>query len=188
MGLLEIFFIGVGLAMDAFAVSVCKGLSMKKLDWKKAIIIALYFGIFQAGMPVIGYFLGSTFENLVTKVDHWIAFILLAAIGANMIKEAFSNETEDENDNVDFKTMIVLAIATSIDALAVGITFAFFEINLLLAISIIGITTFIISLLGVKIGNKFGSKYESKAEIAGGIVLILMGLKILLEHLGVLII
>ena len=188
MGLLEIFFIGVGLAMDAFAVSVCKGLSMKKLDWKKAIIIALYFGIFQAGMPVIGYFLGSTFENLVTKVDHWIAFILLAAIGANMIKEAFSNETEDENDNVDFKTMIVLAIATSIDALAVGITFAFFKINLLLAIAIIGITTFVISLLGVKIGNKFGSKYESKAEIAGGIVLILMGLKILLEHLGGLII
>ena len=188
MGLLEIFFIGVGLAMDAFAVSVCKGLSMKMLDWKKAIIIALYFGIFQAGMPVIGYFLGSTFENLVTKVDHWIAFILLAAIGANMIKETFSNETEDENDNADFKTMIVLAIATSIDALAVGITFAFFEINLLLAILIIGVTTFAISLLGVKIGNKFGSKYESKAEIAGGVVLILMGLKILLEHLGVLII
>ena len=188
MGFLEIFFIGVGLAMDAFAVSVCKGLSMKKLDWKKAIIIALYFGIFQAGMPGIGYFLGSTFENLVTKVDHWIAFILLATIGANMIKEAFSEKKEDVNDSVDVKTMVVLAIATSIDALAVGITFAFFEINLLLAILIIGVTTFVISLLGVKIGNKFGSKYESKAEIAGGIVLILMGLKILLEHLGVLII
>jgi putative Mn2+ efflux pump MntP len=186
MGLVEILLLGISLAMDAFAVSICKGLSMKKINWKKAIIIGLYFGIFQALMPVIGYFLGTTFQSLVTNIDHWIAFILLALIGGNMIIEAISeDESENCNDNVDFKTMIVLAIATSIDALAVGITFAFLNINVPMAVTLIGIITFIISLIGVKIGNKFGSKYEDKAEIVGGIVLILIGIKILLEHLGI---
>ena len=185
MGILEILLIGVGLAMDAFAVSICKGLAMKKIDWKKAIIIGLYFGIFQGVMPIIGYFLGTTFQSLVTSMDHWIAFVLLALIGGNMIKEAFDYESEGCNDNIDFRTMLVLAIATSIDALAVGITFAFLKTNLLVAVLVIGIITFILSLIGVKIGNKFGSKYESKAELVGGIILILMGLKILLEHLGI---
>ena len=185
MKLYEIIVIGIGLAMDAFAVSVCKGLSMKKIDWKKAIIIALYFGIFQAVMPVIGYFLGNTFSAFVQKVDHWIAFILLAIIGGNMIRESRDDEVEKRNDKVDVKTMVILAIATSIDALAVGVTFAFFEVNLLLAITIIGIITFVLSILGVVIGNKFGDKFQNKAELAGGIILILIGLKILLEHLGI---
>ena len=185
MKILEIFLIGIGLAMDAFAVSVCKGLSMKKLEWRKAIIIALYFGIFQALMPAIGYFLGTTFESYVTSIDHWIAFVLLGFIGGKMIKESFEKDCEKGNDSVDFKTMIVLAIATSIDALAVGITFAFLKTNILLAISIIGIVTFILSLIGVKIGNEFGSKYENKAEFAGGLILIIIGTKILLEHLGI---
>ena len=176
MGITEIIFIGISLAMDAFAVSICKGLSMKKMDFKKAIIIGLYFGIFQALMPIAGYILGSTFAEFIEKIDHWIAFILLSIIGVNMIKESFDNESEKRNDNVDFKTMIVLAIATSIDALAVGITFAFFEVNIILAVSIIGIITFIMSILGVKIGNKFGDRYQNKAEIAGGIILILIGL------------
>ena len=185
MELFEIVVIGIGLAMDAFAVSVCKGLSMKKLDWKKTIIIALYFGIFQALMPVLGYFLGSTFSSFVQQVDHWIAFILLAIIGGNMIKDSTDDEEEKRNDKVDVKTMILLAIATSIDALAVGVTFAFFEVNLLLAISIIGIITFVLSILGVIIGNKFGDKFQNRAELAGGIILIIIGLKILLEHLGI---
>lgn len=185
MGIVEITLLGIGLAMDAFAVSICKGLSMKKMNWKNAIIIALYFGIFQALMPVIGYFLGTTFEGLVTKFDHWLAFALLLAIGGSMIKEAFSKEEENKNDKVDFKTMSVLALATSIDALAVGITFAFFEVNVLLAVTIIGLITFIISIIGVKIGNRFGDKYQSKAELMGGIILILLGIKILLEHLNI---
>ena len=188
MELFEIIVIAIGLAMDAFAVSVCKGLSMKKIDWKKAIIIAVYFGIFQALMPVLGYFLGSSFSAFVQKVDHWIAFILLSIIGVNMIKESTDDEVEKRNDNVDFKTMVVLAIATSIDALAVGVTFAFFEVNILLAISIIGIITFILSIFGVIIGNKFGDKFQNKAELAGGIILIIIGVKILLEHLGILVI
>ena len=187
MGLIEIIFIGIGLAMDAFAVSVCKGLSMKKINWKNAIIIAIYFGIFQALMPVVGYFLGTAFSSIVESVDHWIAFILLAAIGGNMIKESTDDEVEKRNDNVDFRTMIVLAIATSIDALAVGVTFAFFKVNLILAIVLIGIITFALSILGVIIGNKFGDKLQNKAELTGGIILILIGLKILLEHLGVLV-
>ena len=187
MELFEIVVIGIGLAMDAFAVSICKGLSMKKINWKKAIIIALYFGIFQALMPVLGYFLGSTFSSFVQNVDHWIAFILLAIIGGNMIKDSTDNEIEKRNDKVDVKTMVILAIATSIDALAVGVTFAFFEVNILLAISIIGIITFVLSLLGVIIGNKFGDKFQNRAELAGGIILIIIGLKILLEHLGILV-
>lgn len=185
MELIEILLLSMGLAMDAFAVSICKGLSMKKMSWKKAIIIALYFGVFQAIMPVFGYLLGTTFEGLVTKFDHWIAFILLLAIGTNMIKESFDKEDEKKNDKVDFKTMVILALATSIDALAIGITFAFLDVNLISAVSIIGIITFIISILGVKIGNKFGDKYQNKAELAGGGMLILLGIKILLEHLEV---
>ena len=188
MGIIEIVLIGLGLAMDAFAVSICKGLSMKKMNWKSAIIISLYFGIFQSFMPVVGYFLGSTFESFVTNIDHWIAFVLLSLIGGNMIKESFDSEDTKKNDKVDFKTMIVLAIATSIDALAIGITFAFFEVNLLLSISIIGIITFLLSILGVKIGNKFGDKYQNKAEFVGGLILVLLGIKILLEHLGILVI
>lgn len=185
MGILEIILLGIGLAMDAFAVSICKGLSMKRMNWKNAIIIAFYFGVFQAIMPVIGYFLGTTFEIFVTAVDHWIAFILLSFIGGNMIKESFNSEDEDKNDRVDFKTMIVLAIATSIDALAVGITFAFFDVNVIVAVSIIGVITFFISLLGVKVGNKFGDKYQNKAELMGGILLVLLGIKILVEHLNI---
>ena len=185
MGLVEILLLAVGLAMDAFAVSICKGLSMKKMNWKKAIIIAFYFGVFQAIMPVLGYFLDTTFESLITKFDHWVAFILLLAIGGNMIKESFDKEDEKKNDKVDFKTMVILALATSIDALAIGITFAFLDVNLALAVSIIGIITFIISIFGVKIGNRFGNKSQNKAELAGGIILVLLGIKILLEHLGI---
>ena len=188
MGIIEIILIAVSLAMDAFAVSICKGLSMIKMDWKKAIIIGLYFGIFQGGMPLIGYFLGVGFEESIKFIDHWIAFGLLAFIGGNMIKEALSKNDEDEvDDSVDFKTMIVLAIATSIDALAVGVTFAFLNVNILLAVALIGIITFVISCIGVKLGNVFGDKYEKKAELAGGVVLVLIGLKILLEHLGILV-
>lgn len=185
MKFIEILIIGISLAMDAFAVSVCKGLSMKKMNWKKAGIIALYFGIFQALMPIIGFVLGSAFSEVVESIDHWIAFFLLAIIGINMIKEAKDDEIEKRNDLVDFKTMFPLAIATSIDALAVGITFAIFNTNIIYAISIIGIVTFIIALLGVKIGNKFGDKFQNKAELVGGIFLILIGVRILLEHLKI---
>lgn len=186
MGVLELLLLlSVGLAMDAFAVSVCKGISMKKMNWKKAIIIGLYFGGFQALMPTIGYFLGAAFQSLITSIDHWIAFILLGIIGGGMIKESFGDDEENRNDDVSFKTMIVLAIATSIDALAIGITFAFLNVNLVLAISLIGIITFILSVFGTKIGNRFGDKYEKKAEFLGGVILVLLGIKILLEHLGV---
>ncbi len=187
MGIIEIFAIGIALAMDAFAVSICKGLSMKKMNWKNAIIIGLYFGTFQAIMPAIGYFLGTTLSGVVEKIDHWIAFILLSIIGGNMIKESSNDEMEKRNDKIDFKTMIVLAIATSIDAMAVGVTFAFLKTNLILAISIIGIITFIISVIGVIIGNNFGDKFQNKAELTGGIILIIIGLKILLEHLGIIV-
>lgn len=186
MGILEIFLISIGLAMDAFAVSVCKGLSIKNLNIRKTIIIALYFGIFQALMPALGYLLGHTFQNLVTTIDHWVAFVLLLFIGGKMIKDSFTEENDKANDNVDFKSMIILAIATSIDALAVGITFAFLNTNLINSISIIGIVTFVLSLIGVNIGNKFGNKLQNKAELIGGIILIAMGLKILLEHLEIL--
>lgn len=183
MGLIELCILSIGLAMDAFAVSVCKGLSMARMKWKNAIIIGAYFGYFQALMPVLGYLLGYNFQDRISNIDHWIAFILLGVIGINMIKEAISKENDVHNDSVKFKDMIVLAIATSIDALAVGITFAFFNVNLILAISLIGIITFIISVLGVKVGNIFGDKYEKKAEFAGGIILIFLGIKILVEHL-----
>ncbi len=183
MTLFEIILVGIGLSMDAFAVSICKGLSMKKLKMNNVLIVGVYFGIFQAIMPLTGYLLGTTFSDLVISIDHWLAFILLATIGCKMLKEAYSNNEEDENDKLDFKTMIVLAIATSIDALAIGITFAFFEINIIKAISVIGFLTFTISSFGVIIGNKFGHKFQGKAEIIGGIILILIGLKILIEHL-----
>ena len=184
MSFIEIFFIGIGLAMDAFAVSICKGLSMKKINYKKAEIVGLYFGVFQAGMVLIGDLLGNSFEEFIKNIDHWVAFVLLVCIGINMIREVFQKE-ESYNDDVSFKTMIVLAIATSIDALAIGITFAFLNVNLVLAISLIGIITFILSVFGTKIGNRFGDKYEKKAEFLGGVILVLLGIKILLEHLGV---
>ena len=186
MGFVELLLLSVGLGMDAFAVSVCKGISMKKMKWKKACIIGLYFGGFQALMPVLGYFLGSTFESVISNLDHWIAFGLLAIIGGNMIKDAFSKECDSFDDDVRFKAMIVLAIATSIDALAVGITFAFLKVNLILTISMIGVITFILAIVGTKVGNRFGDKYEKKAELVGGVILILLGIKILLEHMGIL--
>ena len=185
-GFVELLLLSVGLGMDAFAVSVCKGISMKKMNWKKVCIIGLYFGGFQALMPVLGYFLGSTFESVISNLDHWIAFGLLAIIGGNMIKDAFSKECDSFDDDVRFKAMIVLAIATSIDALAVGITFAFLKVNLILAISMIGVITFILAIVGTKVGNRFGDKYEKKAELVGGVILILLGIKILLEHMGIL--
>lgn len=183
MGIIELIILSIGLAMDAFAVAICKGLSMQKMNWKKACIIGAYFGIFQALMPLAGYLLGVNFQEKIVNIDHWVAFILLGIIGLNMIKEAISKETEIANDSIKFKDMLILAIATSIDALAVGITFAFLKVNILLAISLIGIITFAISVAGVKIGNIFGDKYEKKAEFAGGVILILLGVKILLEHL-----
>ncbi len=186
MSLLTLFITAVGLSMDAFAVAICKGLAMKKLSWKKALIIGLWFGGFQALMPTIGYLLGTRFESYVTAIDHWIAFVLLALIGANMVKESFSKEEESSNDAVDFKTMFLLAIATSIDALAVGVTYAFLQVRIVPAVSFIGVITFTLSIIGVKIGNVFGLKYKSKAELTGGIILIVMGIKILLEHLGLL--
>lgn len=185
MSLLEILLISIGLAMDAFAVSICKGLAMRKMNWKKAIIIGLYFGIFQAIMPIIGYYIGGSFQSLVTNIDHWIILGLLVFIGGNMIKESFENEKAEANDNIDIKTMMILAIATSIDALAVGITFAFFEIDLISVVLAIGIITFILSVIGVKIGNKFGAKYERKSEFVGGLILIIIGIKVLMEHLGI---
>lgn len=183
MGILEIFFIGIGLAMDAFAVCVCKGLSIKNINYKTQIRISLYFSTFQAIMPLIGFLLGTTFSDIVEIIDHWVAFALLAIIGLNMIKESFDNDIEKQNDKVDLKTMLILSLATSIDALAVGITFAFLKTNIVLSISIIGIVTFLLCMLGVKIGNKFGDKLGNKAEIAGGITLILIAFKILFEHL-----
>ena len=187
MGLVELFILAVGLSMDAFAVSVCKGLAMPKISVKKAGIVGLWFGGFQALMPALGYLLGYQFRDKITAIDHWIAFILLGIIGANMIKEACSGDCEKEDDSLDIKTMFLLAVATSIDALAVGITFEFLHVQIVPAITFIGVTTFILSVIGVKIGNLFGAKYKSYAEIAGGIVLILLGTKILLEHLGFLV-
>lgn len=183
MSLLELFFLAVGLSMDAFAVAICKGLSMEKLNKKHAVIIGLYFGIFQALMPSIGYLLGSRFQQAITAYDHWIAFILLALIGGNMIKESTDHEAESCTPSVDFKEMMILAVATSIDALAVGVTFAFLQVSIIPAVSFIGVVTLIISVMGVKVGNVFGSRYKSKAEFTGGLILILIGLKILIEHL-----
>lgn len=181
MSLFEVFIIGIGLSMDAFAVSICKGLSVENIKPKHMILAGAWFGGFQALMPLIGYFLGSSFEKYVTGIDHWVAFILLALIGGNMIKE--SREEEKQNDSFSVKTMFMLAVATSIDALAVGITFAFLQVEIITAVIIIGCTTFAFSVAGIKIGNIFGNRYKSKAEMLGGIVLISLGLKILIEHL-----
>ena len=182
----ELFVLAVGLSMDAFAVSVCKGLSVKKATVKEAGIAGIYFGGFQALMPVIGYFLGVNFQELITNVDHWIAFILLGFIGLGMIKEA-TEEEEKVSQSFAPKEMISLAVATSIDAFAVGITFAFLQVNIILAVCLIGCVTFLFSAAGVWIGNIFGCRYKTCSEIAGGIILILIGLKILLEHLGILV-
>lgn len=184
MGLIELFLIAVGLSMDAFAVSVCKGLAMPKCTFKKVAIVGLWFGGFQALMPAIGYILGAQFQEAIASIDHWIAFVLLALIGGNMIHEALDNDEEEADASLDVKTMFLLAVATSIDALAIGITFAFLKVNIIPAVCFIGIVTFIISFAGVKIGNVFGARYKNKAEIIGGVILILLGLKILLEHLG----
>ena len=184
MGLIELFLISVGLSMDAFAVSVCKGLAMPKCTFKKVAIVGLWFGGFQALMPAIGYILGAQFQEAIASIDHWIAFVLLALIGGNMIHEALDNDEEEADASLDVKTMFLLAVATSIDALAIGITFAFLKVNIIPAVCFIGIVTFIISFAGVKIGNVFGARYKNKAEIVGGVILILLGLKILLEHLG----
>lgn len=186
MSLPSLFLIAVGLSMDAFAVSICKGLAMKKITLSKACIVGLWFGVFQALMPAAGYLLGGRFEQYITSVDHWIAFVLLCVIGLSMIKEALSKDMESADDSLDIKTMFLLAVATSIDALAVGVTFAFLRVRILPAVCFIGVITFTLSAAGVKVGNVFGIRYKSRAELAGGIILIAMGLKILLEHLGIL--
>lgn len=185
MGLLDLFLIAVCLSMDAFAVAICKGLSVQKVKLKHGLIVGLYFGGFQAGMPLLGYLLGSSFAKYIEAFDHWVAFILLGIIGINMIRE--SREKEEElNGSFGFKAMIPMAVATSIDALAVGVSFAFMRVEIGWAVVFIGAITFTLSAIGVKIGNHFGAKYKSKAELFGGIVLILLGTKILLEHLGIL--
>ena len=188
MGLAELFIIAVGLSMDAFAVSICKGLSLGKIKLKHMCIAGLWFGGFQGLMPAVGYFLGSIFADMVTKYAHWVAFILLVVIGGNMVKESFDKDEQEccGDSAMDAKTMFVMAIATSIDAMAVGVSFAFLQVQIVPAVTFIGVVTFICSGLGVKIGSIFGSKYKSKAELAGGIVLILMGTKTLLEGLGIL--
>ena len=186
MDLLTLLTLAVGLAMDAFAVSICKGLAMREKVLKKGIIVGLWFGGFQALMPTIGFFLGTQFKDQITSIDHWIAFVLLGLIGINMVKEALSNDEEQADDSIAVKEMFMLAVTTSIDALAVGITFAFLNVHIVSAASMIGVCTFLISFAGVKIGNIFGTKYKSKAELAGGIILILLGFKILFEHLHIL--
>lgn len=184
MGLIELVLLAVGLAMDAFAVSVCKGLSVTELKPKHALICGVWFGAFQMIMPTAGYLLGVSFQSFIESIDHWIAFILLALIGANMIREALGDDDSDIDASFGPKAMLPLAVATAIDALAVGVTFAFLQVELVSSIVIIGAITFCISAAGVCIGNVFGARFKSKAEIAGGVVLILIGLKILLEHLG----
>lgn len=186
MDLVTLFLLAVGLSMDAFAVSICKGLAMKKISFKQAAIVGLWFGGFQALMPALGFLLGTTFASFVNVVADWIAFILLALIGGNMIKEALSGEEEEANDSLDFKTMLLLAVATSIDAFAVGVTFAFqYEKHeALTVIGLTGVITATLSAVGVFIGHKFGAKYKNKAELAGGLVLVIIGVKFLLEGLG----
>lgn len=188
MSIFTLFTLAVGLSMDAFAVAVCKGLAMKKITLGKAAIVGLWFGSFPGLMPLAGYFLGVQFKDKITAIDHWIAFVLLGLIGINMIREALGKEEEcsscKEEADLSVKGMFVLAVATSIDALAVGVTFAFLKVNIWWAVCFIGIVTFLFSMAGVKVGNVFGIKYKSKAELAGGIILIFLGSKILLEHLG----
>ena len=182
----ELIVLAIGLSMDALAVSICKGLALPRAGWKECCIAGLWFGAFQALMPLLGYFLGSQFESLVTAIAPYIAFALLAFIGANMIRESRSGDEDAANDDFSVRAMIPLAIATSIDALAVGITFAFLVERIVPAVCLIGVITFLFSAAGVKLGNVFGTKYKSKAEFAGGVILILLGTKILLDHLGVL--
>ena len=186
MGIVELFLIGVGLSMDAFAVSICKGLSVRALRPRHALVTGAYFGGFQALMPLLGYALGVRFQSLITSVDHWIAFALLALIGGNMVRESRGGDDEPVSDSFSFAAMLPLAVATSIDALAIGVTFAFLQVDIVPAVCLIGVTTFALSCVGVKVGHVFGAKYKARAELSGGVVLILMGLKILLEHLGVL--
>lgn len=199
MGLIEIFLTGVGLSMDAFAVSVCRGLQMRRgVNWRHLLVIAAFFGGFQALMPAVGYLLGSQFKDYIVAIDHWIAFGLLAIIGGKMLYDAICDIREQKNgcpcceeqeneERLNVRQIALMAVATSIDALAVGITFAFLEVNVLIAIAIIGITTFALCTIGVLVGHKFGAKFKDKASIAGGVVLILIGTKILLEHLGILV-
>lgn len=188
VGFVELFLIGVGLSMDAFAVSVCKGLGMSRLNIRQAAVISLFFGGFQALMPLIGWALGSQLADLIAPIDHWIAFALLAFVGGKMLWDAFHEEDGEDGEakdaKLDLKELLMLAIATSIDALAVGITFAFLGVNIVWAIAIIGVTTFVLSVVGVAVGHAFGARYEKGATIVGGVVLILIGCKILLEHLG----
>lgn len=190
MGIGELLLLAVGVSMDAFAVSICKGLAMKKATLKASMTCGLWFGGFQALMPTIGFFLGTLFADAIEAIDHWVAFVLLALIGVNMLKEAFSKEEEESGENdadMSVKTMLIMAVATSIDALAVGISLAMAgNVNIFMAAVLIGICTCVLSAIGVKIGNVFGSRYEKKAQMAGGVILILLGLKILLEHLGIL--
>lgn len=185
MGIIELFILAVGLSMDAFAVSICKGLTVGKVKPIHSITAGIYFGGFQALMPTIGYLLGIKFQAMINEIDHWVAFVLLVIIGLNMIKESRSNEEENLDDSFDFKTMLPLAVATSIDALAVGVTFAFLDVDIVSAVIFIGVITFIFSAVGVKIGSIFGAKYKSKSEFLGGLVLICIGVKILLEHLNI---
>ena len=189
MGFVETFLIGVGLSMDAFAVAVCKGLGMRVINWRHTFVIALFFGGFQALMPLVGWALGTQFADLIAPIDHWVAFALLAFIGGKMLKDAFTEEggCDDcgcEEPRLDLRELTMMAIATSIDALAVGVTFAFLHVNIWAAIAIIGVTTFVLSFGGVAIGNQFGSRFEKPATIAGGVILILIAAKILLEGLG----
>lgn len=185
MNLAELFIIAVGLSMDAFAVSVCKGLSVPKMKLSHCMICGAYFGGFQALMPALGYLLGSQFESMITQIDHWVAFVLLGIIGFNMVKESRECDEENLDASFGFKAMLPLAVATSIDALAVGVTFAFLKVNIVWAVLFIGSVTFILSAAGVRVGYVFGAKYKGKAELTGGLILIIMGTKILLEHLGV---
>lgn len=188
MRFMELVLIAVGLSMDAFAVAICKGLSVQKLGWKHYLTVGVWFGGFQALMPTLGYLLGTTFERYITSVDHWVAFVLLCLIGGSMLKEGLAKEEEEKEERAgfDFKSMLLLAVATSIDALAVGITFALLpDVNIFSAVGLIGTITFCLSAVGLKVGNIFGLKYKSKAEVVGGVILILIGVKILLEHLGV---
>lgn len=182
MSLFEILVIAIGVSMDAFAVAICKGLSVSKLRPSHALKTGLWFGGFQALMPMIGYYAGVRFADVVSSVDHWIAFILLGFIGANMIKESFSREEENHDSDFSFKTMLAMAVATSIDALAVGVSFAFLRVRIWMAVLIIGLMTALFSIAGVRIGNVFGSRYKSLAELVGGVILLLMGIKILIEH------
>lgn len=186
MNLISVFLIGVGLSMDAFAAAICKGLSIRKNFLEKSFVIALFFGVFQALMPYIGYLLGSIFAEKLQAMDHWIAFVLLSIIGVNMIRESRDKTCTIEEDRLNLKNLFMLAIATSIDALAVGVSFAFLKIKISLAVFVIGLTTFVISFFGVRIGRAFGIALKDKAQVAGGLILIFLGLKILVEHLGLL--